>query len=50
MRLRATERHRNGAEATVTLTIVYLAPRLEKNIVYNQRIERKGFALGYDGD
>ena len=40
----------NGAEATVTLTDVYLAPFLAKNNVSYGELERKGFALVYDGD
>ena len=37
-----------GAKTSVTLTEVYLAPRLAKNIVSYGRLERKGFALVFD--
>uniref|UniRef100_A0AAV1UMW7 Uncharacterized protein n=1 Tax=Peronospora matthiolae TaxID=2874970 RepID=A0AAV1UMW7_9STRA len=39
-----------GLKVTVTLTKVYLAPRLAKNIVSYGKLERKGFALVYDGN
>ena len=39
-----------GAEAVVTLTDVYLAPRLAKNIVSYGKLANKGFALVHSGD
>ena len=39
-----------GAEAFVTLTDVYLAPRLAKNIESYGKLEGKGFALVHDGE
>ena len=39
-----------GVKMTVTLTEVYLAPRLEKNIISYGKLESKGFALVYDGN
>ena len=39
-----------GAETTVTLTEVYLAPRLSKDIVSYGKLQSRGFALVYDGD
>uniref|UniRef100_A0AAV1UIM3 Uncharacterized protein n=1 Tax=Peronospora matthiolae TaxID=2874970 RepID=A0AAV1UIM3_9STRA len=39
-----------GAAVTVTLTDVYLAPILAKNIISYENIERKGFALVCDED
>ena len=37
-----------GVESIVTLTDMYMAPRLEKNIVSYGKLESKGFALTYD--
>uniref|UniRef100_A0AAV1VI54 Integrase catalytic domain-containing protein n=2 Tax=Peronospora matthiolae TaxID=2874970 RepID=A0AAV1VI54_9STRA len=39
-----------GAEAVVTLTDVYLAPRLAKNIVSYGKLANKGFALVHSGE
>lgn len=39
----------SGVESTVMLTEVYLAPGLAKNIVSYGKLERKGFALVYNG-
>lgn len=39
-----------GVKVTVTLTEVYIAPRLAKNIVSYGKLESKGFALVYDGN
>uniref|UniRef100_A0AAV1VLQ1 Uncharacterized protein n=1 Tax=Peronospora matthiolae TaxID=2874970 RepID=A0AAV1VLQ1_9STRA len=39
-----------GADAVVTLTDVYMEPRLEKNIVQYGKLENKIFALVHDGD
>ena len=39
-----------GVATIVTLTDVYLAPRLAKNIVSYGKLESKGYALAYDGD
>ena len=38
-----------GHERDVTLTEVYLAPDLSKNIMSYGKLERKGFGLVYDG-
>ena len=40
----------HGRKMTVTLTEVYLEPRLAKNIVSYGKLESKGFALVYDGN
>uniref|UniRef100_A0AAV1TQK7 Retrovirus-related Pol polyprotein from transposon TNT 1-94-like beta-barrel domain-containing protein n=1 Tax=Peronospora matthiolae TaxID=2874970 RepID=A0AAV1TQK7_9STRA len=39
-----------GAEAVVTLTDVYLAPRLAKNIVSYGKLANNGFALVHSGE
>uniref|UniRef100_A0AAV1TRZ9 Retrovirus-related Pol polyprotein from transposon TNT 1-94-like beta-barrel domain-containing protein n=1 Tax=Peronospora matthiolae TaxID=2874970 RepID=A0AAV1TRZ9_9STRA len=39
-----------GVKTIVTLTDVYLAPRLAKNIVSYGKLESKGYGLVYDGD
>ena len=39
-----------GIKMNVTLTEVYLAPHLAKNIVLYMKLESKGFEPVYDGD
>ena len=38
-----------GRERDVTMTEVYLAPQLSKNIMSYGKLERKGFGFVYDG-
>ena len=39
-----------GVDSIVTLTDVYLELRLAKNIILHGKLERRGFALVYDGE
>ena len=39
----------NGEDRTITLTDVYLAPQLARNIVSYEKLEHKGFGLVYRG-